>query len=356
MKKILIVLQLTVLILLLSGCKEKTDHKIETLNIPSDLFTYEETKEAEAIAVDENGLLYTATYKKTEKDSSDLEEDEQRICVYDLDGTCIEQVDVTMGNGTMQVMLIEEDTLYCVVPHVEKGMVLFAVDINTWEVEEVAELWEYHFVNRLVHIGDYFYMLGESELAEDKTYILHPDVYSFYYSGETVGRISIKAEEPQMEFLGVDFPVDMYKTKEDTLVVYQYTEENGFGFLEFNPKEDTLEEVGFKKSSTSLFGFSSCEEGYLFVKNEMLYYGTVEGMEAQIDINPVFLGSDPISYTKGFAFYLNQIGDKNIVERVGIADVLKENREIRLLMSGSGIQEPYGHGYQSQNLEPILLK
>lgn len=360
MKKILIVLQLTILVLLLAGCKEKTVDKIETLDISSELFVYEGTKEAEAIAVDKNGLLYTATYKKTEKDSSDLEEDEQRICVYDLDGTCIKQVDVTMGNGTVQAMLIEEDTLYCVISHIKKGLVLFAVDINSWEVTEVAELDEYWLVSRLVHIGDYFYILGQSELAEDKTYTLHPSVHIFNYAGEVVGRVSAVDKETQVEFLSVDFPVDMYQTKEDTLVVYQYTEENGFGFLEFNPQEDTLEEVGFKESSTSLFGFSSCEDGYLFVKNDMLYYGTVEGMEAHIDMNPVFLGRDAIRYTKGFAFYLNQIGDKHIVERVGVADVLKENREIRLLMSGSGIQEPYGHGYQMKkqelNSEEFALK
>ena len=59
--------------------------------------------------MNENGLLYTATYKERIKDSSDLEQDEQRICVYDLDGTCIEQVDVTMGNGTMQEIKGEAD-------------------------------------------------------------------------------------------------------------------------------------------------------------------------------------------------------------------------------------------------------
>ena len=230
MKKILMVLQVTFLILLLSGCKEKTVDKIEMLDIPSELFAYEGTNEAEAIAVDENGLLYTATYKKIEKDSTDLGEDEQRICVYDLDGTCRKQVDVTMGNGSVQAMLIEEDTLYCVISHVKKGLVLFAVDINSWQVTEVAELAEYWLVNRLVHIGDYFYILGQSELAEDKTYTLHPDVYKFTYAGEVVGRISTVAEDAQVEFLSVDFPVDMYQTKEDTLVVYQYTEEHGFGF------------------------------------------------------------------------------------------------------------------------------
>ena len=64
MRKILFMLKVTILILLLSGCKENTVEEIETLDISSELFCYEGTKQAEKIAVDENGLLYTATYKK----------------------------------------------------------------------------------------------------------------------------------------------------------------------------------------------------------------------------------------------------------------------------------------------------
>ena len=356
MKKILVVIQLAIFLFLLSGCKNETTKEMETLFIEPELFRYEETKDAKGIVVDENGLLYTV--KNLEEDKV-IDNKMQRFCMYDLDGSCLQQVDIRLGSGTIYTMLIEDNTLYCVAYKRKQGPTLYSIDLTTWETTEIITIKECSSIERLILIEDYFYFCGSSNLDEvnDKTYNLHPEVDSFYYSGEVIGRVSKIEKEPQVEYLSIDFPIDIFKTEEDTLIIYEYTEENGFGFLELNPKEETLQEIGWKKSKSPLQGLIGCENGFLFLKNGMLYYGTVDGIEAQIAMDRSLVGTS-VGYRKGFIFYYDFL--ENMVERVCITDVLKENREIRLLINVLDTTNIYGCGYQMKreevNMDTFSLK
>ena len=323
----------------LLGCQNKPVKEIETLLIEPELFYYEGTEQVQRIAVDENGLLYTVYYTDNLEEGKEVI---QHFSVYDLDGTCIQQVDIPLGNAIIHSMIIEKGILYCVTYKTDRGVLLYSIDLNTWETTELAELAEYTAVTHIISLGDYFYLLGDSEIAREKEYTLHPDVLSFHYFGEVVGRISKIEETPQVQFLEVEFPVAMFQTQEDTLMVYQYTEEQGFGFTEFDPKKEVWKEAGWKNNGQAR-EMCSCEDGYLFVNNLGLYYGTVEGVEAHIATDNSLLVS-PAVYVKGFAFYYDHLEKK--VERICITDVLKENREIRLLVNYSDDTNLYGCGYQ----------
>lgn len=349
MKKIIWIISCAIFFILFAGCQKEPIIELETLKIEPEIFHYKGTETANAIALDDKGLLYTATVIENSQtqiiEGEQWEEDTQRFCVYDLDGTCLQQVDVTLGNTIVHAMVIEDTTLYCISYTLEYGLVLYAVDLTTWEVTKVAIIGEqdYEYIQKMVLIGDYLYLFGKSELAEGKTYELHPKITNVNYFGEMVGRISKTAENPEVEFLMVDVPLDIYQTKEDTLMIYHYDEDNGFGFLEFSPQEETLQEVGIN-GDVQYYDLCSCEDGFLFMKGYELCYGTVDGMEAQITTDESLINFRGVSYLKGFVFYYDYY--ENVIERVCITDTLKENKEIRLLINQVDTVDMYGCGYR----------
>ena len=357
MKKIVVILGMIVFLCMMMGCKKETEKEIEILPIEFELFSYDLSEGTEAIAVDENGLLYTTTFIEVEGREYG-EEEYQHIAIYDLEGNCVEQVDVKMSNGIVHTMFIKDRTLYAVSNRSGFGLTLYEVNLDTWEAKPITVLEEYNGIHRMVSIGEYFYLIGASEFGSTD-YELHPDVEHFYYTGKVLGRIDIHAEQPQVELLAVDFPIDIFTTQNNTLMIYQYTEENGFGFLEFHPELLTLEEVSWTKDSMPRNCFTMCEEGFLCMDNGVLYYGTVDGRKAELATENALLrdGVAPV-YEKGFAFYLNYLTNK--VERISVTDVLKDNKEIKLMMHQTNANQPFGCGYQmkieEKNMEEFALK
>ena len=345
MKKVFIILQFLFLLAIFSGCQKEEQKAIKTLSIEPELFQYKGTEQVSSIAVNEEGFLYTVTCIEPEN----LEEaNTQRFQIYDLEGNCIEQKDIVLGNSILHTTTLEGTTLYFTVFQREKGITINTIDVTTWEVTELALLEDFTIIDKILPIGDYIYLLGTSEVAGEKGYTLHSTVENYYYAGEMVGRVSRIEAEPQVQFFNIDFPIDMYKTKEGNLVIYQYTEENGFGFMEFNTIKETLQEVGWLPSVTAHMGFTSCEDGYLFLNNWVLHYGTIDGMEAQITTDKALVHM-AASYVNGFVFYYDNID--HIVERVCITDVLKENKEIRMLINDNDTTYMYGCGYQMKKQE-----
>ncbi len=352
MKRIWFILQ-CMLLLLFTGCQTEATKEIETLPIEPEIFQYIETEQADNLAVDEDGLLYTSNF--TSKDGKKA----QQFCVYDLDGTCIKEVEIALGNGNIQVMVIEDGILYCVVSKVG-GSVLASIDLTTWELNELVEIKheEFLIVEQLVVLGDYFYLFGESSTAEYNSYTLLPEIRTLNYSSEAIARISRVEEQPEVEFFDIEIPLNIFPTKNDTLMIYHYNEEKGLGFLEFSPTEETLQEVGeWNRSSGQMNNLYSCEDGFLFLDNSILHYGTIDGMKAQITTDTSTIWNT-IAYTKGFAFYYDY--DTKLVKRVHITDTLKENKEIHLLMLSDTTNSLNGCGYRMKhqflNAEAYALK
>ena len=181
MKKFFNVIQLVFMLVFFVGCKKESTISFETLSIEPEIFHYVGTEQVQAITVDEDGLLYTATFLNTNPnlpvlEEGKLEDDTQRFCIYDLDGNCIEQVDVTLGNAMIHAMVIEEDTLYCVTSRINLRLILCAINLTTWEVTELAYIEDYYLIENIIPIGDYLYLFGCSELASGKEYSIHPKV------------------------------------------------------------------------------------------------------------------------------------------------------------------------------------
>lgn len=342
-KKSLGLLVLAVLFCL-GGCGGKEEkQQIELLEADQSLFTYENTEACDRITVDENGLLYTVAYVPEEY--TELRPAKQKICVYDLDGSCIAEKELYFGNGTVNVMRAEGELLYAVAPKavgVNTVHVIYSINTATWEFSELAEVSGFSLVRDFVHIGDYFYLLGILTHAEAKNYALHPDVLSYEYIGEAVARVSAnaKAEESVAEQIQIEFPISIFGTKQNTLAIYAYTEENGFGYYEFDPEALTLSETGWKNTNVCDNNHMECEDGVLFTREYRLYYGTIDGMEAEVYSEDALIFNAP-AYRKGFAFFKN-VANGGAVERVCIAGTMQDNKVIHLLMHTDVQDKPYG--------------
>ena len=347
---------LFLLLLSLNGCQKEEvieDGDFKVLNADAELFTYEETKGVDAIAVDEKGYLYTVTCitEETEtntelKDATEYvyEPCVQQFKVYDLKGNCVEEAQANLGTGTVSFLLVEGDVLYCVVGDGDLttwGSALYTIDIKTWEVTKLYQFNDYEYLTNFTHVGEYFYVIGRLKEAPAKEYALHLDIDSYTYLGEQVSRIKLGGETIKEEILPIDFPIDIVGTKNDTLLIYHYNEEKGFGFLEFNPTELTLNEVGWTEHRQKVSDFVVCEDGFLFSKpTEGIFYGTSDGLEGSIVPKGTFIRDIP-AYEQGFLFY-----NTGTIQRVGIAELLKKNKPISLLIPEEVPHEPFDNGYQ----------
>ena len=374
MKKRVFLIFLLSFLFVLSACNKKEnveEKKVEPLPVSDELFLYEGTQDARVIAVDEEGYLYTATCITEIDTEKEIKASEyvykpfvQLFKVYDLEGNCIQEVEVGVGNGDIQFLTAKEGKLYCIVT---KSMLadyrptLYTIDTKTWEVTELYGFDDYSSIDNFVQVGDYFYVIGQLKDMPNKNYELHSSVISYTYSGECISRIKVGEEVPipQEERLPIDFPMDIVGTKQDTLLIYYYSEEEGFGFLEFRPEENLLENVGWKTTSTGAAYFTECEQGFIFSRGGGTFYGTVDGLEAEISSHDIFIWNPPI-YQRGFLFYINYVGDTKVVERFGISNLIKKNTPISLLIDEITTGEPYGCGYSMQKnvqgLEKFALK
>ena len=225
------------------GCQAKEQQKVvmeEALEATEELFLYEgTTTESKAIAVDEEGYLYTATCITKIEDiimvDGVIEPVEQQFQVYDLEGTLVREAKVRVGTGDISLLKAEGNQLYCIASKSERevyGPTLYTIDTKTWEVKELYCFENYSFLFNVSHVGDYFYVIGHLKEVPEKEYEQHPDIEEYTYHGECISRITLEEEVLQEEIIEIDFPMDIVGTKKETLLIYHYNEEKGYGFLE----------------------------------------------------------------------------------------------------------------------------
>lgn len=351
MKKLQFIM-LLVCLLAVCGCGRQSKEEQEQQTAVQERFVYTAIEEADCLAVDEEGLLYTCTWQQPEDRGPILaseyvyQPDEQKISVYDLEGNCVEQRTLAFGNSTCGAMLVQDNTLYCTVSHGEYDCpVIFAIDTRTWEVSEAAKLKGYqHYVFNLVPVGDYFYVLGMHKDAYEKEYA---DEQAMAYRSYRIGRINLSAEQPKLELMNVELPAAIYTTPRDTLMIYRYVDGMGFGFLEFDQAAGTLAEAGWKKTDQFISDIGGCGDGYLCTQGieEYLYYGTPDGREAQVLPEKVSLNR-PAVCQNGFAFFRNRVDGK--VYRICVEEILQENQPIQFLLAEMAQDLPYGCGFQME--------
>ena len=354
MKRVVMILLFSMLLVFGACQSQKGEVVEETSTEPFEVstgeFLYEGTEETDVIAVDEEGYLYTAKcITEIEEgatiDASTYSSFIQQFKVYDLEGTCVKEVEVTLGTGSISFLTAKEGKLYCIAMKTTFepfawGPTLYTIDTKTWEVTENYFFENYDNILNFIEVGEYYYVIGYLKEVTEKEYTLHPDIDFYTYRGECISRIKI-GEETIEEVIPVDFPIDIAKTNKDTVLIYHYNEENGFGFLEFEPEKVTLMEVGWRKYQDSIANLTQCKDGFLFLKNSGIYYGTLDNVETRLSKKEIaFMGN--FAYQRGFLFYMLPEG----IERMGVNDLIKNNTPIHLLSYKEYTPSVYDGGYQ----------
>ena len=339
MKKVLVLCLLLACMLAGCGKGEQTSNQQqeeeEIYPYAEDLY-YADTVNCGAITADTNGLLYTATYGSNT----------QKIHVYDLDGTCVEQKILGASTGDANLLEAVEGALYLLVPELDCLNVLYEVDTATWQARKLYSFYEYGHIQNLVRIGDYMYVFGKLSNPEQKQYEQYSEEYFYTYNGEAIGRLLVTAEIPELELLPIDFPMDIFSTANNTLGVYGYTEESGYVIMEYMPETGEVKEV-IQKDGGAYSCFEQCEQGYLSRKLTRLVYGTMDGAEAEVLDEDILASS--ITYNGGFVFVKNY---QEEVRRIYVKGELKDNKTIQFLSSAwiSESDMPYGCGYKMEQM------
>ena len=344
-----------IVILLLCGCSRGKGQDKELLPADRATFVYEEVGTADALNVDEDGLLYVCQEVWEEEEDTGpvlaseyvYQPGKQIISVYDLEGNCVESRTLEFGNGTCRCMLVREDELYCAVYHSNYGCpVLFEIDTKQWTVTEKVKLEGYADIEYLEAVGEHIYVLGRCKKPIRMEY---EDDTAMAYANNRIARAQLADNQPELELMNVELPVAMYETDRETLMIYRYVDGVDFGFLEFNPQEVTLTEAGWKNKDGNINQLGGCDSGFVYSKfqmdGEFLYYGTPDGKEAQIYPEEVRLNR-PVEYQKGFVFFANRTDGK--VYRICIEETRQDNPPIQFLQMELTQDFPYGCGFQME--------
>lgn len=351
---------------LLAGCQKGEENQIDLLPADQERYYYAGTEEADRLAVDENGLLYTMEFIAPEYtgpvvmgEGNELAKYYKKISVFDLEGNCIKSELVEAGNGIWSNMVLRDEVLYCVMDKSEWDYgkaALFAIDTRDWTVTMVKQLPEYKEMGYISIIGDYLYLLGETvdeRLDEEEKSAL--DSFAYPLRNKKIIRLKLTEENPVTEQMSIDFPCALYCTEQNTLMLYRYSPEKGYGFLEFNPEQVTLTEPKWSKTDFVPNKLSGCGNGFLYYKfndnvtKTLLYYGTMDGLEAQVLPDDVVLQS-PAVYQKGFVFFINANGEKG-VERVCLENILQKDKTLRVLKLDDNQETPFECGFLTESME-----
>ena len=348
MKKQVLFLWFIFLLCVIVGCGKEEEKKTD-LSAGKDEFYYAGTEDVDGYIVTEEGLLYTTKFMIQDNQSV------QQISIYDLEGNCLEQNVVVCGGGTIVALEEKDGILYALCYDT-----LCRIDTNTWEAEDLYTFHNFSSISNMVLLGDYCYILGTVSNPSVKNYDLPNKDMVYEYRGETIARISVTAEEKVLEQMQVEFPILITKRNEDSMLIYSFEEEQGFVFLEFVPSSGTLTQVGQKESTTPLLNLTPCENGYLFSQNGKLYYGVVEGTQAELPSDSFDSMFAELYYEQGFLFIKEY---EKELKRIYLREHLHDNQTIQVLVPTDmqyNTDKPYGCGYlvkETQvSLEEYALK
>lgn len=341
---------------LFAGCRtKKTEEAMEILPAEKTLFFYEGTEEADGIAVEADGTLYTISWIKESDNTYQSNYTLQKISVYDLEGTCIRSAEIRAGNGRILCAAAKDGKLYFLSG---KSLVdfliisVYEVDTTTWEVNIIGSYPQYglFITEYCVILEDYLYVLGStmwSQVEEEEL-----DILASTRKYNVVFRVHLTEEDPQAEEMDIRFPNAIYVTEDDTLMLHVYTQEKGFVFYEFDPQEKTLVERYCVRTDGERSKVIGCRNGYFY--SDRLGYGDQDEIffqtydskqeEGVLLVTEVDLNYCPV-YRGGFLFYSNQLSTKSGVWRICVENVAKKGKELILLERETAEHKPFPCGF-----------
>lgn len=343
-----------VLLLALAACGKREEEQEPRFMAEEARFFYEAGEEANAIAVGEDGTLYTVVSRRGQNEETGKAEGQyvHTICTFDLNGNLLEEKTVAFGNGTVTELAAKGGRLYGVVPYLTEAdavPAVFELSLDTWEILQTILFPEMRSIGDIESVGDVWYCLGYAAEPQEKIYEPCPAAEGYRYRGEELYRISFLTEEEPKQ-LPVDFPIAMSATQRETLLLYVYDEEQGYGFLEYDPATGEQKELAWRNRG-AFFSFSVCDRKNSYLcflsdgqgKQRLTWFSMEENQEREIAEEISTSMTKPVC-EGGFAFYTNALTQKQ--ERIGIA-AGQDVPTIRFLTTQFA-ERPFGCGYEME--------
>ena len=294
------------------------------------VFHYEQS--TDCFDVDEDGLLYTVTREKRKRTYM-----AQMIKLHDLDGNCMEEHEVKIGNGKAKYLLVGENYLYVLVPEKDCANVLYQIDRTTWEAKRLYDFTEFEAVYDMVLLGDTMYVLAEYANYKEKEFINFQDWYVSTNIGlkNVVAYLQVTEETPKLDFVLFDLPMYILEVNEDTLGIYGIAERYKYRLFAYSPEENTLQGISaFYSTSEPLFRrpFNCYEDGiFMIYRSSNIYYVSQDETEHVIlCTDNYFYVRDPVSFYNKKIIYANgylfcqENASRNYMERINIKDIMEE--------------------------------
>ena len=364
---------------------QKQEELLEQNEMDALVYTSDYVGNIDDITVTEDGKLYVISLQKLEqlqeeikgKELSVITQPTQWLYEFASDGACVCQGEMLYSPGKAMVLEWSEDSLYMVIPGINKRPVLYQVDDMTsvYEMHEKAEEWPwqdlekydsydkwrfqekevindidyfrsldtwtlqefYRFdmfseINRLVFMGDRLYVYGilENSFVQNLEYL---ETYPDTDKGQAIGYLDMKNLDASVNLLSVDgVPQDMIKLTKDTLGIYLEGEESCF--WKYIPVEGTWEQTdiatvkysGTAEHFVSYREFVAYEDGCFYVKDgKTICYQTVNGTEQELFESD---GSVQGLKTDGtFLYYYSNEWSTKGVQRIEISELLGSKTE-----------------------------
>ena len=335
------------------------EDELNELVLVYDGLEYENVKD---ITIGEDGTLYALCITESiqsyeENRTVNIKKQEQWIYAFDKNGKIMwraetffpaiplvkkVQVDSVVKHIEMGRVLLQaggDGCLYMVVPGLAGIPVLYQLNLETWEWQELYRFARFSEINNLVFMGDRMYVHGllanpsEKELVQNPEYV---EQYQHRYEGQTIGYMDMENLDAGVTLLPIDVPGDMIKLDEDTLGIYQ-TGDEAWRFWKYTPAQELWEKTDIgvsyyrsmpeesEEKSPWCEYFSGYGAGCIYRKNIFhICYETEDGTE-QI----LFTSADSPQYLQSDGTFLYYYTEGNIhkIQRMEISKLLEYYNE-----------------------------
>lgn len=313
------------------------------------IFEYEEFGGyVEDIAIADDGTLYAICLWEEDKqvyageNSIWLTKSEQYLYAFDENGECLWQMDLMfpafrvadLSYRLTQDAIIEwsDGFLYMVLPGLHKMPVLYRLNLETWEWQELYCFERFSIVSNLEFMEDRLYVHGILANPKEKPLLQDVEYLEKRYEGEAFGYMDMKNLQAGVTLLPVDVPWDMIKLTEDTLGIYQLEKDARY-FWRYTPAEEKWEKTAIaiaynrvlpeemlEKSPVCEY-FAGYEDGCFYVRNIGNFcYQTSDGTEL------LRFGIDNMRYLKTdgtFLYYYYHVYEEKGIRRIRISDLVE---------------------------------
>ena len=306
------------------------------------------------MAIADDGTLYAiCNFQETKNLKKDntiiLTKPKQYLYAFDENGACLWQMDMMFQTGDVWDLVREEKGiviewsegfLYAVLPEYLKTPVLYRLNQEIWEWQEIYRFEKFSEINNVVFLGDRIYVQGilvnpgEKELVQNPEYVKQ---YEKHYKGQAIGYLDMKNPDAGVTLLPIDVPSEMIKLTEDTLGIYQ-TGDEAWRFWKYTPAQELWEKtdiaVSYYRSTLEervekspwCKNFSGYADGCIYLKNVYdICYETEDGTERILFTEgsmPYFLQSDGM-----FLYYYTHVGDTKKIKRIEISKLFESQNE-----------------------------